>query len=177
MQMHANTQHTTSFRVANRGRGWRLALAVCAIAASALIAASAAHAADRIYWSNYFGGPAPQEPGSLSYANLDGSGGGQQPTGTGFINGVMGMAIDSASGRLYWSNYDDTDDDGTGTQISWVSLEGSGSGQLTAPGATIASPHGPAIDPATQRLYWTNSHTGGAGAIEWANLDGSAGGR
>jgi hypothetical protein len=173
--MHANRQQTNSFRIADRGRARRLGMALCAIAASALIAASAAHAADRIYWSNYFGGPAPVEPGSLSYANLDGSGGAAQPTGAAFINGVMGLAIDSATGRLYWANYDDTDNDGTGTQLSWANLDGGASGQVVPGAATVSGPHGAAIDPVTRRIYWPNSQF--PGSIPWANLDGSGGGQ
>jgi len=124
MQMHA-IEADEFISGCRPGTRWRLALAVCAIAASALIAASAAHAA--------IGSTGPTTlaarsdfPGSLSYANLDGSGGGQQPTGPPqHSSRVMGMAIDSATGRLYWANYDDSADDGLGTMISWrIWMEG-----------------------------------------------------
>ena len=56
------------------------------IALAALLAAPAAHAADRIYWSNYDGD-------SIAYANLNGNGGGGTVNTTGAtVDGPMGLA-------------------------------------------------------------------------------------
>src|SRR5437762_5969955 len=76
----------------------RVAAVLVSAVALALSAAPAAGAANRIYWSNLNGN-------SISYANLDGSGGGDLPINPVALNGPMGLAIDSAAGKIYWSNY------------------------------------------------------------------------
>jgi DNA-binding beta-propeller fold protein YncE len=126
---------------------------------SALFAASAAHApvagaADRIYWSNYAGN-------SISYANLDGSGGGTLPTGAATVFGPMGLAIDSAKGRVYWANWGlgGPSEAGDGKSISFASLNGSGGRTLLIDPAFVNGPHGVAIDPVKRRLYWPNTAT------------------
>jgi DNA-binding beta-propeller fold protein YncE len=147
----------------------RLAGALSVIAALALSAASAARAADRIYWSNDFGH-------SISWANLDGSGGGGLNTSGAFIHGPMGLAIDSAAGRIYWANWGNVIEDpgqpdnnhGTGTTISWANLDGSGGDTL--PLNTVSGPHGLAIDPVAGKIYWTNVNDN---TIDYANLNGS----
>jgi DNA-binding beta-propeller fold protein YncE len=115
------------------------------IAALVLVfaAAPAAFGADRVYWAN--GGP------TISYANLDGSGGGGVLNLSGATaNGPRGVDIDPVTGRIYWANQ------GNHT-ISYANLDGSGGGgQLNVAGATIVKPHGVAIDPETRRIYWAN---------------------
>jgi hypothetical protein len=82
----------------------------------------------------------------------------------------MGLAIDSATGRLYISNFGST---GVSNLISWANLDGSGGGGFQTGNATVSGAHGVAIDPVTRRLYWVNAHVD---LISWANLDGSGAG-
>jgi DNA-binding beta-propeller fold protein YncE len=142
----------------------RLALLVGALAAllvSAAAFASAAGAADRVYWTT--GGLAD----SVSFANLDGSGGGNLNTsGATPLNTPHGVAIDAAAGRIYWANYG-------ASKVSFANLDGSGGGgDLNTTGATTFGVFGVAIDPAAGRLYWANTTDG----ISFANLNGSGGG-
>jgi len=85
-----------------------------------LVAMPAASAADSVYWSNASGN-------KISFANLDGTGGGDLFTGVATVNNPQGVAFDPAAGRIYWSN-------ASGNKISFANLDGSGGG----------SGHGPA---------------------------------
>jgi DNA-binding beta-propeller fold protein YncE len=136
-------------------------------AATMAIAAAAplAQARDRIYWGNYSGN-------SISWANLDGSGGGSLPTGSATDFGPMGMAIDSAKGRIYWANWG-LGPIGDGKTISYAKLDGTGGRSLLINPALVNGPHGLAIDHKTARLYWPNT---GTNTISYARLDGSGGG-
>ena len=59
---------------------------------------SAARAADQVYWTNF-------NNNTISFANLDGTGGGGQLNITGATPNVpRGVAIDPAAGRIYWAN-------------------------------------------------------------------------
>jgi DNA-binding beta-propeller fold protein YncE len=108
--------------------------------------------AGKLYWANYGNN-------TISYANLDGSGGGDLSTTGATINGPSGVAIDPATGRIYWTNFD-------GTTISYAKLDGSGGGELTKTGATVSFASGLAIDAATGKIYWTNYS--GANTISFA---------
>jgi DNA-binding beta-propeller fold protein YncE len=125
--------------------------------------APAAFGADTVYWSNEGSNAHP-----ISFAALDGSGGGNLQTTGAPANLPAGVAIDSAAGKVYWAN------ESTG-KISYASLDGSGGGELNTAGATVAEPFGVAIDEATGRLYWGNAMSN-THPISWANLDGSGGG-
>jgi hypothetical protein len=142
---------------ARRGRR----MGVLLIAASLLVLASApaAFGADRIYWGN-------GDNDTISYANLDGSGGGGQLNLSGATpSNPRGVAIDIAAGRIYWANQ------GNNT-ISYANLDGSGGGgQLNIAGTLPSKPHGLTIDPAAGRIYWANDDN----TISYANLDGSGG--
>jgi DNA-binding beta-propeller fold protein YncE len=131
-------------------------LAVAALLIASVAAASPARAADRLLWGN-------ENVSSISFANLDGSGGGDLTSNTEF---VTGLAIDSATGRLYYTNE-------TGS-INFLNLNGGGGGSLNTGSATIKNPDGLAIDPASRRIFWANNVP--PGAISFANLDGSGGG-
>ena len=148
-------------------------LVALGVAVFLLSLSSTASAADRIYWSNFFGGP--NDLGSISWANLDGSGGGDLSTSGAPMDGPMGIAIDAAAGRIYWTNFgndqDGTGAGGNGTAISYANLDGSGGGQIPV-SAPIRGPHGLAFDPATNRLYWPNISTTPQ-SIAYSNLDGS----
>jgi hypothetical protein len=121
-------------------------------------------AAGRIYWANWM----PSPGGSISWANLDGSGGGQVDTGAATLNFPTGLAVDPGAGRLYWANFASSPDG----RISWADLDGSGAGDLNTTGATVNQPAGVAIDPVGNSIYWTNYHN----SISRANLDNTGGG-
>ncbi len=155
-------------------RPGRRLLTLLLVALAVLIAPpAAAHADDRIYWSN-------DASDTIAWTKLDGSGGGGTVNTTGAtIEGPMGLTLDPAHGRLYWTNWNSH----MGTTISWANLDGSGGGDLAITGATIAGPHGLAIDPTDGpygTLYWPNHDMSGVGSISWAQLDaggtGGAGG-
>jgi DNA-binding beta-propeller fold protein YncE len=159
MQMRVITKRIEAIHVSSSGRRWRLAVALC-IAAAALSASPAAQAANRIYWSNY-------DNNTISYANLDGSGGGIINTTGATVQGPMGLALDPVAGRVYWANWAG----GTGTTISYANLDGSGGGgDLNTGAATVIGPHGLAI--AAAKIYWPNYE---GNRISFANLDGSGG--
>ena len=143
------------------GRGRRIGVLLVAVGLLALASAPAALGADRLYWGN--GGNT-----TISYANLDGSGGGHDLDLSGSDpNSPRGVAIDSAAGRIYWANQ------GNNT-ISYANLDGSGGGgQLNITGTLPNKPHGLAIDPAAGKIYFANDD----GTISYANLDGSGGGQ
>ena len=124
-----------------------------------------------MYWAN-FGGFADycygqlQTPDTISFAKLDGTGGGTLNTSGATVLGPDGVAIDPAAGRLYWANE-------FGNTISYANLDGSGGHDLNTAGATMNCPAGLAIDPAGGRVYWTNLD---GNKISYANLNGTGGG-
>lgn len=137
--------------------------ALIALAFVALFAlASRAQAAETVYWDNYGG-----SPDSVSFANIDGTGGGTLNTGSQVVNNPEGMAYDTVTNRLFVAS-------AGGNEILAINLDGGGANSFTAPGAPIETPEGVAVDPATGTIYWEN--TKGEGSIAWAKLDGSAGG-
>jgi hypothetical protein len=167
MRPDLNSTVADGAAVARRPRGRLLGLGLgFAIALAALLAAPAAHASDRIYWSNY-------ETNQIVWADLNGDGGGGTVDTTGAtVDGPMGLAADPSRGLVYWVNWNAD----RGTTISYAHLDGSGAGDLAITGTTIHAPHGLAIDTTAGtagRLYWLNHD---AHAISWADLDGAGGG-
>ena len=81
-----------------------------------LVAMPAASAADSVYWSNTSGN-------KISFANLDGTGGGDLFTGVATVNNPQGVAFDPTAGRIYWANV-------VGNKVSFANLNGSGGGDL-----------------------------------------------
>jgi len=147
----------------------RTLFAICLTAlAGAAVWALPAQAAETFYWSNY-------GSNSLAFANLDGSGGGGFDSAGQEVVGSEGLAIDSASGRLYWANFTNGSDTGA---IRYAGLGGGDGGQLNTGGANVDEPAGVAIDPTTRTIYWTNYGGGDEdnGTISWARLDGSGAG-
>jgi DNA-binding beta-propeller fold protein YncE len=123
--------------------------------------AGAARAADRIYWANLGGTP------TISFANLDGSGGGGSLDTTGATSGGSGLALDPSHGKVFSGS--------TGLTISFASLDGSGGGgDLNTGGAPVSSAQGVAVDPTAGRIYWSNSAT--SQGIFFANLYNTGGG-
>jgi DNA-binding beta-propeller fold protein YncE len=127
--------------------------------------------AGRIYWANfgssinYCTGPLTGG-NTISFANLDGTGGGLLNTSGATVSGPDGLAIDPAAGRVYWAN-------DHANSISYANLNGSGGHDLNTKGATLGCPAGLVLDPARGRVYWTNFV---GNTISYANLDGSGGG-
>jgi DNA-binding beta-propeller fold protein YncE len=136
--------------------------AAAAIALLLLLLAAPGARAELVYWGNH-----GASPGTVGWANVDGSGGGALTT-TG--SETEGIAYDPVTNRVYVAN----DAPGEG-QISYVGADGTGAGTLTAPGAPVSEPEGVVLDPSTRIAYWLN---GGAApeSISWARLDGSEGG-
>lgn len=152
------------------GGNRRIPALVVALAATVMLAlalgATRAGATELVYWANYDAKPSA----TISFANLDGSGGGALNIGGLQIKSPEGMAYDPVTNRLYVAN-EGVSEKG---EIAYVNLDGSSGGVFTAPGAVIENPEGIAIDPATRIMYWANSKE--AGSIGWANLNGTIGG-
>jgi DNA-binding beta-propeller fold protein YncE len=125
----------------------------------------------KMYWAN-FGSSINYCTGALrggntiSFANLDGTGGGFLNTNGATVSGPDGLAIDAAAGRLYWAN-------DHANSISYANLDGSGGNNLNINSATLNCPAGVAVDPAGGRVYWTNFV---GNTIGYAKLDGSGSG-
>jgi hypothetical protein len=143
-------------RPRRRLRAAALALALAVL--SSLGLAGPARAASRIFWTNAVAN-------KISYANLDGSGGGGDldTSGASPVEEPEGVGIDAATGRIYWDGHNG---------ISFANLSGGGGGDLSTGAATVSGPFGIAIDPLGGRVYWTNN---GGMKIAYANLDGSGG--
>jgi hypothetical protein len=123
--------------------------------------ASSARASDRVYWAN------DSSPNRISFANLDGSGGGNLSTAGATGGQPRGVALDVAAGRVYWTNP-------VNNRISFANLDGSGGGgDLNTLGATVNRPNAAAVYPAAGRIYWANEL---GDRISFANLDNSGGG-
>lgn len=133
--------------------------------------ASSAKAAELVYWDNY-----RSEPGTVSVANIDGSGGGALNLTGITLEGPEGMDYDPVANRLYVAS-SSAGPEKKG-EIVFINLDGSGAGVLSTPGAEVNEPYGVAIDPTTRTIYWTNGEGGpeGKGSIAYARLDGSGGG-
>lgn len=139
-------------------RGLSLLVGVLAVLVVGAWLAPAALGADSVYapsGSNILVGPLDD---SRSPKNLF--------TGEDSPGGVPGgVAIDSAAGKIYWS--DSGLDLGTGV-IRVGNLDGSGSPENLFPGEGLA--YSIAVDHAAGKLYWANQHTG---EIRVGNLDGT----
>jgi DNA-binding beta-propeller fold protein YncE len=117
-------------------------------------------AGNRVYWSNR------TTTNTISFANLDESGGGDLAATGASGNRPFGVALDPAAGRAYWAGYESN-------TISFSNLDGSGGGDLATGAATVNGPIGVAIDPAAGRIYWGNNN---ANKISFAYLNGTGGG-
>ena len=138
-------------QILHRGTIFGCALALLACGAGWL--ASAAVAADSIYWTSY------TNSGGVGFGDLGGSDTHDLFTGESSPDGV---AIDAAAGKIYWANT-------TTGAIRVANLDGTGARDLYT---GESSPSGVAIDPAAGLIYWANA-VSGTGAIRVGNLDGS----
>ncbi|HVS99178.1 MAG TPA: hypothetical protein VHE08_01545 [Solirubrobacterales bacterium] len=136
-----------------------LLVGLLALAALSSMAARA-QAAEKIFWDNY-------EERSISYADIDGSGGGPLDLSGVEPDGPEGMAFDPSQGRIYAAASE-------ANEIVWAAVDGSGGGVLDTAGAPVEFPIGVTIDPRSQTIYWANGES--PGSIGWARLDGSGGG-
>jgi hypothetical protein len=140
---------------------WSVVVAVLAV----VCMAPAALGAGQVYWGNVSGS------NPISFANLDGSGGGNLTTTGAIPEAPWGVTIDGAAGEIYWVNNDN--DMGQTDGVSFANLDGSGGGTLSTPGVTGANPEGVTLDPAAGKIYWANPTRA---TIAYANLNGSGGG-
>jgi DNA-binding beta-propeller fold protein YncE len=86
---------------------------------------------------------ADQEAGALSYANLDGSGGGDIDLTGAFVLEPYGLALDPTLGKLYWGNYDQGSEEREGA-IGFANVGGGGGG-IDIATAPTAGPQDPVI--------------------------------
>jgi len=142
---------------------------IVAIALTALLwMASAAQAAELVYWNNY-------EENTIAFAGIDGTGGGALNLTGSVVENPEGMAIDTATNKLFVASAGETPKNPG--FITAINLDGSGATTFSPPGAPVDVPEGVVVDPATRMIFWANTGSGGSnGSIAWANLDGSAGG-
>lgn len=142
---------------------------ILAIVLAALLwMASSAQAAELVYWNNY-------EENTIAFAGIDGTGGGSLNLTGSAIENPEGMAIDTATNRLFVASAGESKNN-VG-HITAINLDGSGATTFSPPGAPVDVPEGVVIDPATRMIFWANTGSGASeGSIAWANLDGSAGG-
>lgn len=119
----------------------------------------------RVYWVN-----TGATPNNIAYANLNNTGGGGELSliGSTVEPGGEGLAVDDATGRLYFL--------GGSNEIGYANLNGSGGGDVSSGGAVIKSPWGIALDPSINRLYWANeSNAKGEGANSFGFVNPSGG--
>jgi hypothetical protein len=137
----------------------RMVRSALGLLAAGLLFASSAHAVDRVYWAGYGND-------KISFANLDGTGsGGDLNTGAATLSEPLGLAIDMAGGRLFWTN-------DAAPAIAFAYLDGSGGGDLNTTGVTTNPYAGIAVYPAGGKVFWGNYVPS---RIAFANLDGSGG--
>jgi hypothetical protein len=125
----------------------------------------------RVYWTAVNGVSDFPRVDAISFANLDGTGGGDLTgTGTMIPPAGAGVALDPAAGKIYWANYS--------LGISFANLDGTGGGDLVTTSATRGQPQGMALDAAAGKIYWANvaSNDPVTDYISFAKLDGSGGG-
>ena len=125
---------------------------------------ASASAASRAYWAD-------SGANRISFANLNGSGGGDVNTsGTATVDGPYGMALDLTRGKVYWTNSNIN-------TISFANLDGSGgSANLDTAPIAPSNPQGLTIDPGLGKIFWSNANGANGNQISFASLDGGGGG-
>ena len=158
-------------------RGVRLFVAGIAVLGWLTPTPTPALAADSIFWNWSTIQDNEVVGGGISVAALDGNGGHGFAVSGAPVDHPLGVAIDSATGTIYWANFGNGIDYCSGTlqgpdTIAYAKLDGTGGGTLNTSGATVLGPDGVTIDPAAGRLYWANEF---GNRISYAMLDGSGG--
>jgi hypothetical protein len=160
------------FLAESRGSGRRLALLAGAMTfamLAVLAVAARARATETIYWDNY-----SDEPATIGFADITGSGGGLLNLGGLKFDSTEGMAYDPVTNRLFVAvEAEEATPVLEEGAIAAINLDGSGASYFSAPGLSAKSPEGIVLDPVTRMMYWTNT---GDNTIGWAKLDGSAAG-
>jgi hypothetical protein len=130
---------------------------------------------NRLYVASDSGGSGK---GQIVFIGLDGSGAGVFSAPGAVVETPEGITLDPVSRTIFWVN-----SEGAGS-IGWAKLDGSAGGLLNTTGATLDEPYrGIAVDPASGKVYWSNSgpepevisfangnNTGGGGVL---NLSGA----
>lgn len=133
-----------------------------ACAALLLVPASIAQGAELLYWDNFGNG-------SVSFADINGRGGGSLNLSGIALQTPEGMAYDSATGRLFIA--DSGNEPGGIPKIVAVNVDGTGAAVFDPSGNSTFFPTAIAVDPVGRRLYWANFSDS---TINWADLDGNA---
>lgn len=119
----------------NSGGGGTLPLAGASIP-TGIHALAVDSAAGRVYWLD-------SGNKRISFASVNGGGGGDIDLSPGTISNAYGMAIDPLAARIYWANY------GLGetrtNAIAFVGLNGGGFGGITPVTAPLDGPQDPVI--------------------------------
>jgi len=120
----------------------------------------------RVYWGN---NPSGGDI-SISYANVNGTGGGNLSLSTAPEN-AWGFAVDPAAGRLYWT-------EGNLDRFAYTGLLGGNVSILDTTGAVVNSSYGFALDPTLNKIYWVNygNNANRTNGIGFASLSGGNGG-
>jgi DNA-binding beta-propeller fold protein YncE len=147
------------------------------LSVAAVLAPAAARGADSVYWAWATLDGNSVTASGISLADRGGSGGHGLAVSGAPVDHPLGVAIDAATGMIYWTDFGSGTNYCTGAlnggdTISFSKLDGTGGGTLNTTGTTVSGPDGLAIDPRAGRLYWANDH---ANSISYANLDGSGG--
>ena len=112
----------------------------------------AAHAADKMYWTD-------KDEEAIRRANVDGSD--VEDLVTSGLGEPLALALDMANGKMYWSDkYTDT--------IGRANVDGSNVEDLVTSG--LKEVYGLALDVAGGKMYWTDKSEK---VIRRANLDGT----
>ncbi len=119
------------------------------------LARAPAFGVDTVCWGN-FGNS------TLSYAALNGSGGGQLSTEIAPVDQPIGVALDPRNGWLFWA------DNGKST-FGYVALNGSSSGSTGS--SDVDGPVGIAIDPRSNTIFWANNSSNTIGSMRLAGAD------
>jgi hypothetical protein len=81
----------------------------------------------------------------IGYANLNGSGGGDVPTGAGVISSPWGIAFDPSIARLYWANEGNSGPGAQTNAFGFTSVSGGASGNISIAATPVDSPQDPVI--------------------------------
>ncbi|HEU4738402.1 MAG TPA: hypothetical protein VFS54_04885 [Solirubrobacterales bacterium] len=120
----------------------------------------------RVYWGNH---PKGGEE-SISFANVNNTGGGNlslsRPPDSSYA-----FAVDSAAGRLYWS-------EGQQDRFAYTGLLGGTVNTLDTSGAVVDSSYGFAVDPTLNKISWPNygNDENPVNGLGFASLSGGSGG-
>ncbi|MFL5873717.1 MAG: hypothetical protein ACJ75T_09640 [Solirubrobacterales bacterium] len=120
----------------------------------------------RVYWGNH-----PKSgPESISYANVNNTGGANLALSRAPENSYA-FAVDPGAGRLYWS-------EGSLDRFAYTGLLGGTVSILDTGGAVVNTSYGFAIDPTLNRISWVNyqNDEDRVNGIGFASLSGGGGG-